>query len=292
VAEAPDTATFTGSRTTALATGRARLSHEQWQTHLVHAGERIPLSAAMARVIPALARASAQPLSAFGVRDVPVDVEADPRAAARVFQYALDILHLGFTPTLYVDEEDPSGIRVANVTREGQLVPAVIVGLPHALTMDERVLAFELGRALSYLKPERLVFAAFPTMPLLSTAVESLRGAVLPDEKGKWSSAVQKAVSQPVLDEVSALLRAGSVEDVAAEVATWRDAAELTANRVGLLLAGDLDLAARCIARRDVAAMTTLSVRDRLTDLVAFSVSEEYLAARRYLGIGVGSVAP
>jgi hypothetical protein len=66
----------------------------------------------------------------------------------------------------------------------------------------------------------------------------------------------------------------------------WRSATDLTANRVGLILCNDLETAARLVAT-EPGAMTTLAAKDRLRDLLAFSVSEGYFAVRRHLGIHV-----
>jgi len=66
----------------------------------------------------------------------------------------------------------------------------------------------------------------------------------------------------------------------------WRSATDLTANRVGLILSNDLETAARLVATES-GPMSTLSAKDRLRDLLAFSVSEGYFTVRRHLGIHV-----
>jgi len=61
---------------------------------------------------------------------------------------------------------------------------------------------------------------------------------------------------------------------------------DLTASRVGLILANDLETAARIIAT-ETGVQSTLTVKDRLRELLAYSVSEEYFSVRRHLGLEV-----
>jgi hypothetical protein len=68
-------------------------------------------------------------------------------------------------------------------------------------------------------------------------------------------------------------------------ISTWRTATDLTANRVGFIVANDLETAAKAIATEG-AALSTLSV-DRLRELLAYAVSEPYFAVRRHLGLHV-----
>nr|MBA3461981.1 hypothetical protein [Deltaproteobacteria bacterium] len=69
-------------------------------------------------------------------------------------------------------------------------------------------------------------------------------------------------------------------------ISGWRTATDLTANRVGLIVSNDLETAAKAIATEG-AAMSNLSVKDRLRDLLAYSVSEQYFTVRRHLGLHV-----
>jgi hypothetical protein len=66
----------------------------------------------------------------------------------------------------------------------------------------------------------------------------------------------------------------------------WIVATELSAARAALVLAGDLGAAARVIASEPTAS--AMPVKDRLKDLIAFSVSEDYFICRHLLGLQVG----
>jgi hypothetical protein len=69
-------------------------------------------------------------------------------------------------------------------------------------------------------------------------------------------------------------------------ISGWRTATDLTANRVGLIVSNDLETAAKAIATEG-SALSSMSVKDRLRDLLAYSVSEQYFTVRRHLGLHV-----
>jgi len=82
---------------------------------------------------------------------------------------------------------------------------------------------------------------------------------------------------------VSKLLQAGSQLDLK----KWVASIDLTADRAGFLLAHDLQLATEVIrATEDAASIPT---KERMKEIVLFSVSEDYFAIREKLGISVDS---
>jgi hypothetical protein len=68
------------------------------------------------------------------------------------------------------------------------------------------------------------------------------------------------------------------------DVRTYLDAAELTSNRAGALLAGDLEVVRRGIVQ-EKSQVSKLREDQRLRDLVVFCVSEEYTQLREKLGL-------
>jgi len=73
-------------------------------------------------------------------------------------------------------------------------------------------------------------------------------------------------------------------------VSSWRSATDLTANRVGLILANDLATAAKLVAT-EASTTSHLPVKERLRELLAFAVSEPYFQVRRHLGLTVRAEA-
>jgi hypothetical protein len=64
-------------------------------------------------------------------------------------------------------------------------------------------------------------------------------------------------------------------------------AIEFTATRAGFVLTGDLSVAKKII-QAEPSLLDDPSPSDKMKDLLAYSVSENYLALRTALGIGVG----
>ncbi|MCX5743780.1 MAG: hypothetical protein NT062_14910, partial [Proteobacteria bacterium] len=163
---------------------------------------------------------------------------------------------------------------------------------------DERELAFEVGKRMAYLRPERFVTLALGTLPKLESAFAAsvlASGARLTahdgqpftsltsDDAKKLASQLRTQVPAPILEQVGELSSKLSGRVGNGLISSWRTATDLTANRVGLIVANDLETAARTIATEGT-ALSSLPVKDRLRDLLAFAVSEPYFAVRRHLG--------
>jgi hypothetical protein len=82
---------------------------------------------------------------------------------------------------------------------------------------------------------------------------------------------------------VSKLLQAGGALDLK----KWVAAIDLTADRAGFLLAHDLSCAAEVMRATEDGA--SVPVKERMKEIVLFSVSEEYFALRDKLQIRIDS---
>jgi hypothetical protein len=80
---------------------------------------------------------------------------------------------------------------------------------------------------------------------------------------------------------VSKLLQAGGALDLK----KWVAAIDATADRVGFLLAHDLQLTTEVVRSGDDGS--SVPVKERMKDIVLFAVSEEYFDLRKKLGIGI-----
>ena len=78
------------------------------------------------------------------------------------------------------------------------------------------------------------------------------------------------------------------IEDGAkADLKRWMQSVDVTAARAGLLLCADLEIAKKIIAA-EPQLPADLSPPEKLKELIVFSVSEQYLALRKALGIAIG----
>jgi hypothetical protein len=67
----------------------------------------------------------------------------------------------------------------------------------------------------------------------------------------------------------------------------WVGAVDLTSHRVGFLLCNDIEVAARMISTEPT-PVGGMAAKDKIKELVLYSISEECFAARQHLGITIG----
>jgi golgin subfamily B member 1 len=281
-----------------------RLTEELWQKSIIHPREDRHVGAIFSSTLGAIAATTAQPVTAFGLQpDARADLDRDPRPVSRIVKYVAGVLAIDPAPMVWMQEAG-DGLRVANTVGLGaerqRLVPSLLVGAPQLAKTDERELAFEVAKRMAYLRPERFVTLAVGTLPKLESAFAAAVAAsgvrinahdgkvfdVESDEAKKLAAALQKQVPGPLLEQVGDLSVKLSGRVGNGLISAWRAATDLTANRVGFIVANDLEVAAKGIATEG-ASLSSLSVKERLRDLLAYAVSEPYFLVRRHLGLHV-----
>ncbi len=285
-----------------------RLTEELWQKAIIHPREDRAVGAIFSSTLGALAGGSAQPVTAFGLTpDSRTDLEKDARPVSRIVRYVSGVLAIDPAPMVWM-QETGDGLRVANTVGLGndrqRLVPTLLVGAPLIGKQDERELAFEVGKRMAYLRPERFVTLAVGTLPKLEAAFAAavLAGGARPtahdgkpftvenDEAKKLAAQLQKQVPGALLEQVGELSYKLTGRLGNGLISNWRAATDLTANRVGFIVANDFQIAAKGIATEG-ASLSSMSVKERLRELLAYAVSEQYFQVRRHLGLQIRSDA-
>ena len=72
-----------------------------------------------------------------------------------------------------------------------------------------------------------------------------------------------------------------------ADLNRWAKAVDLTATRAGYLICGDLEIAAR-IAQGESVTVGSPEPKEKVMDLILWSLSDEYFALREHLGQTIG----
>jgi hypothetical protein len=119
----------------------------------------------------------------------------------------------------------------------------------------------------------KLCVPQFPVSADLQGQVSEAMAAMAQDFQGPQKDLLASTVSK--------LLQAGGALDLK----KWVASIDLTADRVGFLLAHDLQVTTEVIRSTEEAAAAP--VKERMKDIVLFSVSEEYFALREQLTITV-----
>ncbi len=285
-----------------------RLTEELWQKAIIHPREDKHVGAIFSSTLGALAGSTAQPITAFGLNEAArANLDSDPRPVSRIVKYVSGVLAIDPTPMVWLQEQG-DGLRVANTVGVGsdrqRLVPTLLVGAPTVGKQDERELAFEVGKRMAYLRPERFVTLAVGTLPKLEAAFAAAvlaSGARLTahdgrpfqpesDEAKKLAQQMQRQVPGALLEQVGEISHKLTGRLGNGLISNWRAATDLTANRVGFIVANDFQTAAKGIATEG-ASLSSMSVKERLRDLLAYAVSEQYFQVRRHLGLQIRSEA-
>jgi CheY-like chemotaxis protein/tetratricopeptide (TPR) repeat protein len=168
----------------------------------------------------------------------------------------------------------------------GAMMPPILLAGPHALAQADRVeLAFRLGRALTYLRGTRGLAGALPSRQLKQLMLAALTlvqpGLKADDSDGQIAKmrallGQSHDLASKLAPVVNKLLSAGQQT---LNLSRFSRAMARTAERVGLLLCGDLPVAWRAVGEG--------SAPGAADDLLDFSLSVDYLQAREQLGLSV-----
>jgi len=293
-ADPPTLALFERLRPHQVRLATERMTGDLWQ-RVLHPDEDPLIGALFAAGGALVAAPAARPLAAYELkRKAQVDVEADPRPLVRALVQVASTLDVPM-PELYLVDDPGIASKLLNVKGKGSPRPALVLGPTTTRREDTFELAFDTGRLMSFLRPERFVRHALPAPGALAVALQALLalgGITLegPDaaEAARLAAQVRKAVT-PALAEVLASAAQRLVEGRGAtpDLTGWLAGTELTAARVGLLLCGDLGAAAR-VLWGDSPPGDGVG-QQRVRELVTFSISDSYFVCRTQLGVAVAA---
>jgi tetratricopeptide (TPR) repeat protein/tRNA A-37 threonylcarbamoyl transferase component Bud32 len=274
------------------APAQAVLDEEDWVQRLVHEDVDPLVTRIFAMIQPTIIRARTQPLEALGYdRAYQVDLSAQPYPVAQTLYYVHGVL--GFeAPPVFQNPNDPAGLDFLHAH-----TPAIVLGrAAFESVVPNQSLAFVAGRHVTYFRPGFYVRHLVPTgtglKAWLFAAIKLCvpQFPVAPDVHGQVAEAMQfmnrefQGVQREMLaSTVSKLLQSGGAIDLK----KWVAAIDLTADRSGFLLAHDLAVATEVMRATEDAS--SVSSKDRVKEVVLFSISERYLALREKLQITVES---
>jgi tetratricopeptide (TPR) repeat protein len=220
-----------------------------------------------------------------------IKIEDGSRAVGKIFQNAARVLNAPL-PHVYVQPERSGRLLLANCVEDGALAPTVIVARDLMAGYRDTEIAFCVASTLALLRPAWYLRLALPTSQELEAALIAAIGLVRGDVTTgpelaplveSFSAEMQKRVTRQTLEVLRGLVGRFTGRP---NLARWRDAVDAGARRAGLLVCGELEAAAR-MASTEPVLRGGPQPRDKVQDLVVFSVSPAYFAARRKLGVAV-----
>jgi tetratricopeptide (TPR) repeat protein len=274
---------------------KSRLDNEQWVKNLFHKDENIFIGKIFEMVTPAAVTAKLTALQR--AKQLPVldrRFKQDPATStvtfAKTFGWASQVLGVQ-PPELYVRNDVP-GALVAVPARP----PASVAGQTVLTGFTPQELTFIVGKHLSMYRGEHYIKNIFPTLGELKVVLFSAIKLILADfnVQPEMAQAVNTTAQefaryiQPVERDSLRLVVQRFVEDGAkADLKRWMQATDITAARAGLLLCADLEIAKKIIGA-EPQLPGDLPPAEKMKELLVFSVSDQYLALRKTLGIAVG----
>jgi tetratricopeptide (TPR) repeat protein len=292
VADADEERFYRRHRSENAAPAQAVLQEQDWAMHLAHPDADPLVTRIFALIQPTIIRVRTQPLAALGYDErFRLDLASQPYPILQMLYYVHGVL--GFeAPPVYQNPNDPAGLGFLHAH-----TPAIVLGVAaFERNVPAQSLAFVAGRHATYFRPGyyvrhlvptgtglkawlfaaiRLCVPQFPIAPELQGQVEEALTAMVTDFQGTRKELLASTVSK--------LLQSGGAIDLK----KWVAAIDLTADRTGFLLAHDLSVAAEVMRATDEAS--SVPSKERIKEIVLYSISQEYFALREILQIGVES---
>jgi hypothetical protein len=272
----------------------AKLGPELW-ANVVHPSEDQLISALFSLLAPALALTTAQRHQTLGVkRGDRIDLGRDDWFPAKALRYVSTTLEMPL-PDLFVREKDPQTVAIYNLRDRGGLTPALVLGHGFEQWSTPWEVVFDLAKRMAFLRWERFPRFALVTPAALDVAVRAalalggrrlngVAAAANSEDVERTRSKLHDLVPKPLAHQLAVLAKEfrGDVIDVS----RWITGADLTATRAAFILSSDLPAAIRVLGS-EPAGLSPLSLADRIAELIAYSVSDNFFTVRQALGLTV-----
>lgn len=273
---------------------KTRVSSDLWASDLTDPDQDRVITRIMELLAPAVHQAKAVPDKALKAihRRKPEDLDNSTALFTRTFTFVLDVLNISIPPRLYLISNTPGGITDLPGSSP---TPAIVVGStlakPSASGLQPKDLEFEIGRHLSYYRPERFILTQIKSHTEFKTLLlAAMRMVGMPSQDPAADAAaaqLAKHMTQAQRDALKQAVRLFVDGGGAADIKVWMRAMESTALRAGLLVCNDLDVAIRMAQERKSDTTVEIDNRDKIKAIVLFSVSEEYFRLREALGLQI-----
>jgi tetratricopeptide (TPR) repeat protein len=274
---------------------KTRISDEMWR-RIFHPEEDRYVSAIFGAVWHAAALVNARPHKDFKLkRKERRQIETDQLLFSKVFYYVAQVINVTM-PEIYLQQDQPGEVLLANCEEKGVLVPSFVVRANLLQGRPEKELAFVSAKNLCHMRPEHYLKLAIPTNTELKTVFMSALVTVQPRFPIKpemvplvqqYLPLFQSKIQPQYLEQLHQVVKRFLQSAPEVDLNRWGHAVEATAHRVGFILCGDLEVAARMVSMEPV-TVGGPQAKDKIKELVLYSISEDYFAVRQALGIQIG----
>ncbi|MGE0549929.1 MAG: tetratricopeptide repeat protein [Kofleriaceae bacterium] len=217
-------------------------------------------------------------------------IEDGTRVVAKIFRHASRMLNVSL-PDIYIQPRRAGRLFLANCVEKGRLVPAVIVGSDLMRGFRDVEIAAAVGAMIALLRPAYYLKLTLPTVEELEAALAAAARLVgkkigrpeLEPLINVFVPELQKRVTRTTGEALASFVN--GLPD-RPDLLRWRNAVDAAAQRAGLLVCGELSASARMVST-EAAPLGGPRPTQRVQELVAYSVSSSYFAARKHLGVAI-----
>ncbi|MBW2460786.1 MAG: hypothetical protein JRH11_04010, partial [Deltaproteobacteria bacterium] len=268
---------------------QSRLDEERWLKDLFHPEEDLYVAKMMEALAPAVHAAKASADKALHLaKKHEVDPATSTVSFARAFGFVSQVMNLRIVPRLFLRPDAQGGLMHV----PGSNPPATLCGASLLSGFSPQDLTFVIARHLAYYRSQHFIRTMMTThTELRLVLLAGLRIAgVAPAGDPQIESMAQQLKARLAPAQFEALksvakrfIEAGGSTDLK----RWMQTVELTGCRAGFLLCNDLETSARMIQSLPPEGPSDLPPKEKIKELVLFSVSEEYFRLRESLGIQI-----
>ncbi|HJL19199.1 MAG TPA: tetratricopeptide repeat protein [Sandaracinaceae bacterium LLY-WYZ-13_1] len=264
-----------------------RLNDERWLKDLVHQDQDLLVSKIFEQLWGAILSVRYQTDKEAGLNP---KHEVDPANStvtfARTFGFVANVLGLT-TPRLFLRTDVQGGLTHMPVWPQASLCGATLLS-----GFQPGDLMFVAGRHLSDYRGEHYIRTMLKSNTELKTVLMAglrLSGVVPQGEPAVEQAAQQIAgkIQPAQRDALKSLAKRFVDAGARTDIKRWLQCVELTSCRTGFLVCNDLETAARMVTQLGAAGPVDLAPKEKVKELVLFSVSEEYFRLREHLGIRI-----
>ncbi|MGF1469684.1 MAG: tetratricopeptide repeat protein [Sandaracinaceae bacterium] len=266
---------------------QSRLDNERWLKDLAHPTQDLLVSKVFGELWGPVLSLRIQADKDAGLnKKNEIDFANTTVSLARSFAFVAQVF--GFPPPRLFLRDDLQG----GLTHKPVYPLASLCGATLLSGFSPQDLFFLVGRHLADYRPEhRMRTLLSSTSELKTVLLAGLRIAgVMPAAEPAVEQAAQQlaAKMQPAQrDSLRSFAKRFMEAGARTDIKRWLQAVELTSCRAGFLVCNDLEVAARMVSQLGPAGPVDLPPKDKVKELVLFSVSEEYFTLREHLGIRI-----
>ncbi len=266
----------------------SRLDNERWVKDVYHPEEDMFVSKLMEVLGHAVHTARQKSDKALNlVKKKPTDLSSPKGTFPQTFAFVAQVLNVPIVPRLFIEPNAPGGM----MPIEGSHPPALVVGSSLSQGHMPQELAFVIGRQLAYYRPEhyiRTIMSSHTELRVMLLAALRIAGLGAADPAAdQTAQQLVQFLAAPQIDALRGVARRFVEAGGSTDVKRWMQTVEISCIRAGLLVSNDLEASVKMIQALPPAGSTDLPPKEKMKELILYSISEQYFRAREALGIQI-----